>query len=144
MGTGKLKWQIPLGQVKKFGVTIPDSFGWGSPNIGGPIITGGGLIFVAAALDEKLRALDLASGKELWQSKLPVPGMAVPMTYMAGGKQYVVIAAGGGSFQPKKPPIPSIEDYEGTSVFYRIARPEVLQVVEALHDAFCGRAGSGC
>ena len=97
MGTGKLKWQIPLGQVKKFGVTIPDSFGWGSPNIGGPIITGGGLIFVAAALDEKLRALDLASGKELWQSKLPVPGMAVPMTYMAGGKQYVVIAAGGHS-----------------------------------------------
>lgn len=97
MGTGKLKWQIPLGQVKKFGITIPASFGWGSPNIGGPIVTGGGLIFVAATMDEKLRALDVVSGTELWASKLPVPGMAVPMTYMAGGKQYVVIAAGGHS-----------------------------------------------
>jgi len=97
MGTGKLKWQIPLGQVKKWGVTIPASFGWGSPNVGGPIITGGGVIFIAAALDEKLRALDLVSGKQLWEAKLPVPGMAVPMTYMAGGKQYVVIAAGGHS-----------------------------------------------
>jgi quinoprotein glucose dehydrogenase len=97
MGTGKLKWKMPLGQVKKFGVTVPDSFGWGSPNIGGPIITGGGLIFVAAALDEKLRALDLNTGKELWVGKLPVPAVAVPMTYMAGGKQYVVIASGGHS-----------------------------------------------
>lgn len=97
MGTGKLKWQIPLGQVRKYGVTIPASFGWGSPNIGGPIVTGSGLVFVAAAMDAKLRALDAATGAELWQGKLPVPGMAVPMTYMADGKQYVVIAAGGHS-----------------------------------------------
>ena len=67
------------------------------PNIGGPIVTGGGLIFVAATMDEQLRALDVATGTELWSAKLPVPGMAVPMTYMAGGKQYVVIAAGGHS-----------------------------------------------
>ncbi len=97
MGTGKLKWKIPLGQVKKYGITIPASFGWGSPNIGGPIVTAGGLIFIAATMDEKLRAIDTVNGQELWQSKLPVPGMSVPMTYMAGGKQYVVIAAGGHS-----------------------------------------------
>lgn len=95
MGTGQLKWKIPLGQVKKYGVTIPASFGWGSPNIGGPIVTGGGLIFVSAAMDEKLRALDIANGQELWVGKLPAPGMAMPMTYMSGSKQYVVIAAGG-------------------------------------------------
>jgi quinoprotein glucose dehydrogenase len=97
MSTGKMKWQIPLGQVKKYGVTIPASFGWGSPNIGGPMVTAGGLIFVAATMDEHLRALDVQTGTELWQSKLPVPGMAVPMTYMANNKQYVVIAAGGHS-----------------------------------------------
>jgi quinoprotein glucose dehydrogenase len=97
MNTGALKWQIPLGQVKQYGVTIPASFGWGSPNIGGPIVTGGGLIFVAATMDEQFRALDATTGAELWSSKLPVPGMAVPMTYMADGKQYVVIAAGGHS-----------------------------------------------
>ena len=95
MDTGKTKWKIPLGQVKKYGITIPASFGWGSPNVGGPIVTAGGLIFIAATLDEKLRALDLATGDELWQAKLPVPGLAPPMTYIAGGKQYVVIAAGG-------------------------------------------------
>ncbi|MDX2223896.1 MAG: pyrroloquinoline quinone-dependent dehydrogenase [Rhodospirillaceae bacterium] len=95
MGTGKTKWQIPLGSVKKYGVTIPYAWGWGSPNIGGPIVTGGGLIFVGATMDEKFRALEIATGKELWQAKLPAPGMALPMTYMADGRQFVVIAAGG-------------------------------------------------
>ena len=95
MISGQMKWKIPLGQVKRFGVTVPALFGWGSPNIGGPIITGGGLIFVAATMDDKIRALDLKTGNELWQARLPHQGTAVPITYMADGRQYVVIAAGG-------------------------------------------------
>jgi quinoprotein glucose dehydrogenase len=96
MDSGKLRWQIPLGQVKRFGITVPESFGWGAPNIGGPIITGGGLIFVGATFDEKFRALDVETGKELWQTELPITATAMPMTYQgADGRQYVVIAAGG-------------------------------------------------
>lgn len=94
MDSGEQVWQIPLGQVKRFGMKSPKS--WGSPNIGGPIVTAGDLIFIAAALDEKIRAFDIKSGEELWQAKLPVSGTAVPMTYMGeDGRQYVVIAAGG-------------------------------------------------
>ena len=95
MGTGELKWQIPLGQVERFGITIPASFKWGSPNIGGPIATAGGLVFVAAAMDSKLRAIEAATGREVWHGDLPAPGMSVPVTYMVNGKQYVVISAGG-------------------------------------------------
>ncbi|NKB44296.1 MAG: PQQ-binding-like beta-propeller repeat protein [Alphaproteobacteria bacterium] len=97
MSSGQMKWQIPLGQIKRFGITIPASFGWGSPNIGGPIITGSGLIFIAATMDDKIRAIDLESGDELWQAGLPHQGSAIPVTYMANGRQYVVIAAGGTS-----------------------------------------------
>ncbi len=95
MGTGKLKWQIPLGQARRFGITVPASFGWGSPNIGGPMVTAGGLVFVGASMDGKLRAIEAATGREVWQTKLPAPGMSVPITYMVNGKQYVVISAGG-------------------------------------------------
>lgn len=83
------------GQIRRAGITVPKGAGWGSPNVGGPITTDGGLTFIAATMDAKLRALDTATGRELWAADLPVPGMAVPMTYMAGGKQFVVIAAGG-------------------------------------------------
>lgn len=95
LGTGKARWQVPLGQISKAGIDIPKSAGLGSPNVGGPITTDGGLIFIGASMDSKLRALELRSGRELWQADLPAPGMAVPMTYMSGGRQYVVIAAGG-------------------------------------------------
>ncbi|MCU0757794.1 MAG: pyrroloquinoline quinone-dependent dehydrogenase [Steroidobacteraceae bacterium] len=95
LDSGKLKWQIPLGQVRRAGVTIPEGTGWGSPNVGGPITTAGGITFIAATMDSKLRAIDTATGKELWSADLPVPGMAVPMTYSVDGRQYVVIAAGG-------------------------------------------------
>jgi quinoprotein glucose dehydrogenase len=95
MDSGKIAWQVPLGQSKRWGITAPEFFKWGSPNIGGPMVTAGGLVFVAASVDAKIRALDAASGKELWQAGLPAPGTAVPMSYMAGGRQYVAIAAGG-------------------------------------------------
>jgi quinoprotein glucose dehydrogenase len=94
MDSGKQQWQVPLGQVKRFGIKALEA--WGSPNIGGPIVTAGDLIFVAAALDESIRALDINTGEKLWQSDLPVSGTAVPMTYMGSdGRQFVVIAAGG-------------------------------------------------
>jgi len=93
--SGQVRWKIPLGQIKRAGVTIPQGVQWGSPNVGGPITTASGLTFIAATMDSKLRAIETATGRELWSANLPVPGMAVPMTYQSGGKQFVVIAAGG-------------------------------------------------
>lgn len=95
LATGTIRWQIPLGQIRRAGVTIPKKANWGSPNVGGPMVTAGGLVFIGAAMDQKLRAIDVRSGRELWAGDLPAPGMAVPMTYLAGGRQFVVIAAGG-------------------------------------------------
>jgi quinoprotein glucose dehydrogenase len=65
------------------------------PNLGGPVITASGLVFIAASLDERIRAFDLTTGKVLWQAKLPAGGQATPMTYSINGRQYVVIADGG-------------------------------------------------
>ena len=95
MDSGEIRWQIPFGQVRRFGITVPKFMDWGTAIIGGPIATAGGLIFMAASMDKKFRALDVRTGEERWQATLPYAGMAVPMTYMAGGRQYVVIAAGG-------------------------------------------------
>ena len=95
MDSGAIRWQIPFGQGRRFGITVPKFMGWGSAIIGGPITTAGGLIFMGASMDKKFRALDVATGEELWQDSLPYAGMAVPMSYMAGGRQYVVMAAGG-------------------------------------------------
>ena len=67
----------------------------GLANSGGPIVTVSGLVFIAAATDDRLRAFNAATGKELWQAPLPAGGQATPMTYVAVGRQFVVIAAGG-------------------------------------------------
>jgi quinoprotein glucose dehydrogenase len=93
---GRIRWQIPLGSMQDFGgkqPTVPP----GSINLGGPIITAGGLIFIAGTFDPFLRAFDVETGKELWKASLPASGHATPMTYRlrTDGKQYVVIAAGG-------------------------------------------------
>jgi quinoprotein glucose dehydrogenase len=66
-----------------------------TPNLGGPIVTAGGLVFMAGTADRRLRAYDSETGRELWSAELPAGGKATPMTYMVDGKQYVVIAAGG-------------------------------------------------
>jgi quinoprotein glucose dehydrogenase len=63
--------------------------------LGGPLVTAGGLVFIGATMDKYLRAFDAASGAELWQGRLPAPGIATPMTYEWKGRQFVVIAAGG-------------------------------------------------
>jgi quinoprotein glucose dehydrogenase len=89
MEHGTLKWQVPLGDAPFIHVNI------GMPAIGGPIVTASGLVFIAASFDGRMRAFDTASGKLLWEVKLPAGGQATPMTYAIGGRQYVVIAAGG-------------------------------------------------
>ena len=97
MATGETRWRIPVGQARRWGGTLPESLEWGSPLIGGPMVTGGGLVFMAAGLDHNIRAFDVTTGATLWKHALPAPGMAVPMTYEIDGVQYVVIAAGGNS-----------------------------------------------
>lgn len=91
--TGKIEWQHPIGSVKVFGPFHSFSK-WGSPTLGGPIITASNLIFIGSTLDSKLHVFDLKSGKLLWQADLPAPGVATPMTYKINGKQYIVIATG--------------------------------------------------
>jgi quinoprotein glucose dehydrogenase len=95
VNTESILWQVPLGSMQGFGgATV--SVAPGSVNLGGPIITAGGLAFIGGAVDRYLRAFDVENGKELWKGALPAGGHATPMTYRApNGKQYVVIAAGG-------------------------------------------------
>jgi quinoprotein glucose dehydrogenase len=100
LNTGKLKWSRPLGEypelIKK---GIPAT---GTQLFGGAVVTEGGLVFIGATQDEKFRVIDSKSGKTLKEFQLPAGGYATPATYMANGKQYVVIAAGGGGFQLTK------------------------------------------
>jgi quinoprotein glucose dehydrogenase len=95
MDSGEIQWQIPWGKVRRYGITFPRFLEWGTSIIGGPITTAGGLVFMAGSMDKRMRALDIRTGEEIWSARLPYAGMAVPMSYMANGKQYVVIAAGG-------------------------------------------------
>jgi quinoprotein glucose dehydrogenase len=85
--SGGIQWSVPLGTMGGFP---------GSPNLGGPIATAGGVVFVGATLDRAIRAFDIETGRELWKADLPAGARATPMTYEAGGRQFVVIAAGGG------------------------------------------------
>lgn len=93
---GEVLWDVPLGTTRDL-APVPLSIGWGTPNLGGPIVTGSGLVFIGAAMDDYLRAFDVETGEELWKGRLPAGGQATPMTYRLHpeGKQYVVIAAGG-------------------------------------------------
>jgi quinoprotein glucose dehydrogenase len=93
---GTIKWRTPLGTTADM-TRNAAALVHGTPNLGGPIVTAGGITFVASAMDDYLRAFDTDSGKELWSGRLPAGGQAMPMTYLAGKsrKQFVVIAAGG-------------------------------------------------
>lgn len=89
MQQGVIKWQIPLGDTPMIHLNL------GMPGLGGPIATAGGVIFIAASFDDRLRAFSTDDGKLLWAASLPAGGQATPMTYAIGGRQFVVIAAGG-------------------------------------------------
>lgn len=96
LNEGRRAWEAPLGTTSTLAplrIALP----WGTPNLGGAITTAGGLIFIGAAMDNRLRAFDSRSGEAVWSAELPAGGQATPMTYAIGGRQFVVIAAGGHS-----------------------------------------------
>jgi quinoprotein glucose dehydrogenase len=94
MVSGTIRWQIPLGTPRDM-IPLPWGPSIGMPNTGGSLLLENGLIFIAAALDDVLRAFDTESGELLWSARLPAGGQATPMTYQVNGRQYIVIAAGG-------------------------------------------------
>jgi quinoprotein glucose dehydrogenase len=96
LSTGDIVWQEPLGTVRDL-APVPLPIRYGVPNLGGPLVTSSGLIFIGATMDDYLRAFDVETGDELWKGRLPAGGQATPMTYRIrpDGRQYVVIAAGG-------------------------------------------------
>ncbi len=95
MATGEIAWSSVLGTTEDlaFGLALKT----GTPSSGGPLATGGGLVYIAAALDRYLRAFDAKTGRELWFGRLPAGGQSGPMSYVWKGRQYVVVAAGGHS-----------------------------------------------
>jgi quinoprotein glucose dehydrogenase len=98
---GEIVWRKVLGDTRDLapmGLAIKT----GTPNLGGPIVTAGGLVFIGASFDSQFRAFDIDTGKVLWSDTLPASAQATPMTYMWQGRQYVVIANGGyGNFDSR-------------------------------------------
>jgi quinoprotein glucose dehydrogenase len=93
LNTGAIAWRVPLGSYPEFaakGITT------GTENYGGPVVSAGGLVFIAATRDSKIRAFSKRTGELLWSHDLPAPGFATPSVYMKDGRQYLVIACGGG------------------------------------------------
>jgi quinoprotein glucose dehydrogenase len=99
LNTGRHRWQVPLGEYEE--LTRKGILPTGTDNYGGPLVTGSGLLFIAASKDGKFRAIDKKSGKILWETSLPAPGYATPAAYSVGGTQYIVIACGGGKLKSK-------------------------------------------
>ena len=92
--TGSILWKVPLGEYPA--LVLKGIRNTGAKNFGGPVATAGGIVFIAGTPDEKVRAFDTHSGQVLWEYKLPAAGYATPSVYVIDGRQYVVIAAGGG------------------------------------------------
>jgi quinoprotein glucose dehydrogenase len=97
LATGERVWEVALGELPDGHPLAdhPDAASFGVPNGGGPMVTAGGLVFIGATRERLLRALDLETGAELWRGELPYAAISTPMTYVHGGRQLVVIAAGG-------------------------------------------------
>jgi quinoprotein glucose dehydrogenase len=101
LNTGKYLWKLPLGEYPE--LAAKGIRNTGTENYGGPIVTAGGLVIIAATdFDRKIRALNSRTGELLWEATLPFAGVATPATYMADGKQYIVIATNG-TRDPKGP-----------------------------------------
>ena len=99
LNRGEIAWQIPLGELPE--LARRGRPGTGTENYGGPVVTAGGLVFIGATKDEMFRAFDKRTGEVLWETLLPAGGYATPATYAIDGRQYVVIAAGGGKMGTK-------------------------------------------
>ncbi|MGB0921487.1 MAG: pyrroloquinoline quinone-dependent dehydrogenase [Alphaproteobacteria bacterium] len=93
LNSGEILWEVPLGTTRDLAAGI--SLKWGTPNFGGPLTIGSGIVFIGAAMDSYLRAFNIRTGEELWGDYLPGGGQAGPMTYAIGGRQFIVIQAGG-------------------------------------------------
>ena len=113
---GEIRWQVPLGTypaLEKKGLPPTGTF-----NIGGPLVTAGGLVFIGAAMDERFHAFDKETGKLVWEYQMEAGGYATPATYSVGGRQFIVIAAGGGGKPGTK----------AGNAYYCFALPEVQAV----------------
>lgn len=95
LNTGEFRWRVVLGEYEE--LTERGAPKTGASNLGGPIVTQGGLVFIAATNDSRFRAFDKDSGEQLWEYALPAAAHATPMTYAVGGEQYVAVAVGGGN-----------------------------------------------
>jgi len=93
--SGEVRWDVPLGRIPQLALIGNKAAEYGSINLGGSMVTAGGLVFIAAGMDDKLRAFDAETGKVIWEGPLPASAQAAPMTYAVNGKQFVVICAGG-------------------------------------------------
>lgn len=101
IATGETLWDQPFGDARRNGPWGIPSFlpvTIGTPNNGGPVVTSSGLIFIAATTDDMIRALDIETGEILWQDRLPAGGQSTPLTYEEGGRQLLVLMAGGHTF----------------------------------------------
>ncbi|MDX2187294.1 MAG: PQQ-binding-like beta-propeller repeat protein [Opitutaceae bacterium] len=99
LNSGEYRWKVVLGEFDELTQAgVPKT---GAENYGGPVVTAGGVLFIAATKDECIRAFDTRNGVELWKARLPAGGYATPATYSINGRQYVVIACGGGKMGTK-------------------------------------------
>jgi quinoprotein glucose dehydrogenase len=98
LNTGEIAWRIPFGEIEEFKAKGIQT---GSENYGGPVVTKSGVLFIAATPDGKFRAYNKTTGKLLFETELPAPGFATPAVYEAGGRQFVVVACGGGKLGTK-------------------------------------------
>jgi quinoprotein glucose dehydrogenase len=97
VNTGDIAWRVPLGTIEE--LEAKGVHNTGALNLGGSIATASGLVFIAATNDNRIRAFDAKSGKELWAGAIDADGQATPITYLGkDGRQYVAIMAGGGSY----------------------------------------------
>ena len=96
LAQGSVAWVAPLGSVHEMGpFPWPWHIDWGTPNLGGGLVTDGGVFFIAATMDRQFRAFDVRDGRQLWSYTLPVDATSTPMSYTLQGRQYVVVNAGG-------------------------------------------------
>jgi quinoprotein glucose dehydrogenase len=96
LSQGRIAWEAPLGSVHEMGpFPLPWHINLGTPNLGGGLVTDGGVFFIGATMDRQFRGFDVRDGRQLWTYELPVDATATPTSYTFKGRQYVLINAGG-------------------------------------------------